>query len=94
MNLIFGPNGSGKSLIIEAIFKFLTKEKRPRGYDRVNEIPEGYLVFEIDGKEVKLERNQDIDDLFHLDIDHLTLKNLFFVKDSDLQIENDSDFYD
>lgn len=94
-NLIYGPNGSGKSLIIESIFKFLSG----RGCcfdeeDRIAEEPEGFVVIKKDEEEIKLERDQTIQEVFELNIEPTEIKNLFFVKDSELFFEDETGFYE
>lgn len=100
MELVYGPNESGKTLIVDAILKLLLG-KAARKYsdiDRVEEHPEGYIVMEIDGQQIKLERRDTLQSILIENpecnmIEADELRNIFVVRDSDLQIEQSSSFY-
>lgn len=95
INLIYGPNGSGKSLIIEVIYNFIAGENCFFDEeDRLEEQPEGFIVMIEGDEERKLERNQTLREVYNLNIDHTEIKNLFFIRDSDLWIDDNTDFYD
>lgn len=90
---IYGLNESGKTLVIDALLKELTG--LGIGWDtlldRVEETPEGYIVFEDEGQEIKLRENETL--ATHLTIEPDELRNIFVVRDADLQIADEDIFY-
>ena len=95
--LVHGPNERGKTLVIDAILKLLFKKDLKRkskhfgNIDRVTEEPEGFLVLEQDGQEIKLGRKESLSD--HVDIGPVDFRNLFVVRDSDSSIVEEKDYY-
>ncbi len=89
INVIYGSNESGKSLTMEFLLKKLAKKKiaKDRRIDRVQEEPEGFIVF-YDKEEIKLEQNQYLTDLLPLVKDEDICK-IFVMRDSDLNIPDD-----
>lgn len=93
-NLLFGYNEEGKTLTIDALVKLLLG-KSSRGFERINRVdeqPEGYLLVEKEGEE----------DIMFPDMGNLTritgltateLRNIFIIRDSDLSISREEDFY-
>ncbi|MEM3871000.1 MAG: AAA family ATPase [Nitrososphaeria archaeon] len=84
---IFGENESGKTLIVDCIIKMLSGGTRDLGQqiNRVEELPEGYLIIEDDGKETKLEKGKSLAD--YLSIEAEEIRNIFVVREADLKIE-------
>jgi len=91
---IYGPNESGKTLLIDALLKMLTGLGTGwhKSLDRVEETPEGYVVLEDDGKEIKLEKGETLADYLNIEPDEL--RNIFVIRDSDLRIDKESVFYE
>lgn len=90
---IHGPNESGKTLIIDALLKKLIglKVGWDKSLDRVGETPEGYIVLEDEGQEIKLGENETL--ATYLNIEPDELKNIFVVRDADLRIASEDVFY-
>jgi len=91
---IYGPNESGKTLLIDALLKMLTGLGTGwhKFLDRVEETPEGYIVLEDDGKEIKLEKGETLADYLNIEPDEL--RNIFVIRDADLRIDEESVFYE
>lgn len=91
---IFGGNESGKTLLVDALIKMLTG--KTTGWDavldRVEEVPEGFLVFEDNGDEFKLEKGNTLSDFLAISAEEL--RNIFVVRNSDLEIPRQIDFYE
>jgi DNA repair exonuclease SbcCD ATPase subunit len=87
---VFGPNEQGKTLLIDAILKMLFKNKLGRNaklfgnLERVDEQPEGFIVLDINGDDVKLERRKTLMDL--VDLTPVEFRNVFVVRDSELGV--------
>lgn len=94
-NLFYGPNEEGKTLTIDAILKMLFGKNAARYFDeikRVEENPEGYLVIGENGsKETVLPAGGSINELFGYSIAEFS--NIFIIRDSDLTINDEGDFY-
>ncbi|PNR94666.1 AAA family ATPase [Petrotoga sp. 9PWA.NaAc.5.4] len=87
-NLIWSKNEGGKTLTIEAIIKLLFKKgvKEFENLNRVEEVPEGYMILEsIDGKEHKLSNRGEFNEL--KEFTPTDFKNIFIVRNSDISIE-------
>ena len=69
----YGPNESGKTLFVDAVVKMLAGRTKglPDSLERVEEKPEGYLVLEDDGQEIKLEPGKTLSDHLGLTPDEL-----------------------
>ena len=93
-NLLFGKNEDGKTLTIDALVRFLLGKnvKDFEDINRVNENPEGYVVLEEDGgNEIKLPEKGDLTNF--ADLTPSECRNIFIIRDSDLSISSESDFY-
>lgn len=93
-NLFFGKNEDGKTLTIDAFVKLLLGKnmKEFQKINRVDEKPEGYIIIEDDkGKEIKLSRKKDLTKTVGLTTSEC--RNIFIIRDSDLSIAQESEFY-
>lgn len=91
---IYGPNESGKTLLIDALIKRLTGHQAPwhSNLNRVEGSPEGFIVLEEDGQEIKLEKEQTLAN--YIEINPEELRNIFVIRDADLRIEEEDIFYE
>jgi len=91
---VFGENETGKTLCVDALLKMLTGKGAgwDPSLDRVEETPEGFVVLEDDGEEIKLEKGETLAD--HLAIDARELRNIFVIRDADLRIPEEDVFYE
>lgn len=93
-NLFFGRNEEGKTLTIDALVKMLLK-KNIRDFahiNRVEENPEGYVIIENEEKEeIKLPEKGDLTKL--ADLTSSECRNIFIIRNSDLSISGESEFY-
>lgn len=89
LQLIYGLNESGKTLLVDAVLKLIIsgRAKDFQNIDRVDEQPEGYVVIENEGREIKLNGNECLDK--YLNIDSHDLRNVFVIRDSDLVIHQE-----
>jgi len=92
INVIYGSNESGKSLTMDFLLKKLSKKRmaKYKRMDRVQEEPEGFIVF-YDNEERKLEHNQCLTD-FLPSVKDEDICSIFVMKDSDLNIP-DNKYY-
>jgi uncharacterized protein YhaN len=96
LSLVYGPNEVGKTLLIDALLRLLFRKQlgRAKVFDnltRVTDPPEGYAVLEIDGEEVKIDRNNSLTK--HVSITPTDFRNIFVVRDSDLSILNQEEYF-
>ncbi len=92
-NLVYGPNEDGKTMTIDALLRLLFDKEALncfREAKRVAENPDGYLVIE-NGKERKLPEEGTLSDLY--DLNAREFSRIFVIRDSDLSINRESDFY-
>jgi len=91
---IYGDNESGKTLLVDALIKLLTGKSSgwDSSLDRVAEVPEGYLVLDDDGEEIKIDRNNDLTGYLPLNADEV--RNIFIIRNSDLDIPEEDRFYE
>lgn len=91
---IYGPNESGKTLIVEALMKMFAGGDAilPEDAKRVDEPPEGYVVVEDGGEERKVTVDEPLCD--HLGMDSDELMNTLVVRNTDLRIEEEDQFYE
>ena len=92
-SLFFGENEDGKTLTIDGLVKLLFKRNRKffERIERVNEDPEGYVIIEHEGREIKLPEKGDLTDI--TDINSQECRNIFVIRNSDLSIATESAFY-
>jgi exonuclease SbcC len=94
-NLFVGKNEDGKTLTIDALVKLLLgRNVRDFGriIDRVEESPEGYVVIEgDDGRDIKLPDKGDLTKIAAITASEC--RNIFIIRDSDLSIARESEFY-
>ncbi len=94
-NLLWGRNEAGKTLTIDALVKLLwgkrAREKEFSALQRVEEFPEGYLIAEKDSVAYKLPEQGDLAGLTGLTVSECA--NIFFIRNSDLSIARESEFY-
>jgi exonuclease SbcC len=92
--LFYGKNEDGKTLTIDALIKLLLGKKGKvfTTIDRVQEMPEGYLVLEEeDGSEIKLDKNTT--PALSTRLSPKEWKNVFIIRNSDLGIPSEGEFY-
>ena len=92
--MFYGKNESGKTLTIDALLKILTGKEIPqfKNINRVDEKPEGYIIVSDDkGKSIKLKGPKNISDL--IDLTFNEFNNIFIIRDSDLALYREEDFY-
>ncbi len=93
-NLFFGRNEEGKTLTIDALVKMLLRKNIGdfTHIDRVEENPEGYVIIENEEKEeIKLPEKGDLTKL--ADLTSSESRNIFIIRNSDLSIAAESEFY-
>jgi len=94
-NLFFGRNEEGKTLSIDALVKMLLR-RNIRDFvpdiNRVEENPEGYVIIENEeSEEIKLPEKGDLTKLASLTSSEC--RNIFIIRNSDLSIVGESEFY-
>lgn len=92
-NLLFGPNEDGKTLTIDALLRLLFAKEILSYFkeaQRVTENPEGYVVLE-NGQERKLPAGGLLSDFYPLSPREFS--RVFVIRDSDLAISGEGDFY-
>lgn len=93
-NLFYGKNESGKTLTIDALLKILSGREisQFQNINRVDEKPEGYIIIlDEHDKPIKLKVSKNISDL--IDLSFNEFNNLFVIRDSDLTLYQEEDFY-
>ena len=92
--VFYGPNESGKTLLLEAILQLLAPdiEAAIGAVSRVQESPSGFVVVEINGTERQLGNDDELTDFVAITPQHL--RNIFVIRDSDLALRNEHEFYD
>ncbi len=106
-NLFYAPNEKGKTLTIDALMRMFFKSGELRaikGVERVAENPEGYMLLEAENRggdknivpgnantTIKLPEAGAFNQLF--DISAFEFRNIFLIRDSDLSILKENEFY-
>jgi len=96
-NIFYGPNESGKTLTVDALIKLLLQASNKQlikdfeKIDRVDEKPEGFVVVEDNGKELKLPEKGKITELSKLSTSDF--RNIFIIRSSDLGMSKEFEFY-
>ena len=91
--LLYGLNEDGKTLTIESLLKMFFKKGR-NVFDRIERIeyePDGYVIVDYDGKEIRFPGKTDLAQVAGLD--PFDFRNTFVIKDSDLAIDKEDSFY-
>ena len=95
--VVYGTNERGKTLIIDALIKMLFRKEFSKlarhfgNIQRVTEAPEGFLVLESKGSQIKIEGDMSVTD--YLPVDAQAFRNIFIVRDSDIGIVEEAKFY-
>lgn len=92
-NLFCGPNEEGKTLVLEALVRLLFG-KTPRDFrcfERVGENPSGAVVIEDSGKDYEFPNEGSLSGLY--DISGEEFRNIFVIRNSDLAIVKEEEFY-
>jgi len=93
VHIIYGSNESGKTLLIDAVMKMLIGGKKfDSSLGRVEEFPSGYVLIEKDGEEFKLDSKESLEDIMEIGSDEL--RNIFCIRDADLRITKETEFYE
>ena len=94
IDVFYGPNESGKTLLVEALLQLLAPEVAGTvdGLDRVDEPPQGYVAVETADGERVFDGDDSLCD--REDVTPRHLRNVFVVRDSDLRIPEEHDYYD
>lgn len=93
-NVFYGENESGKTLTIDALIKILVGKSGSnfKQIDRIDEVPEGHItILEENGRRIKIKGKNRITDLIDLTFGEFC--NLFIIRNSDLSISKEKDFY-
>jgi DNA repair exonuclease SbcCD ATPase subunit len=92
--IVHGPNESGKTLVLEAMLKLLSPgigAEMP-AVSRVEDPPTGHVLLETSNGTEKLGIDTTLDDVST--ISPRQLRNVFVVRDSDLELDDEHGFYD
>ncbi len=95
LNLFYGKNESGKTLIVDALIRMLIDLPgiRNDGINRVKEKPIGYIdIIKDNGERETLKRDKKLTEI--LKISPSEFYNVFIIRDSDLSIHKEKEFYD
>lgn len=93
INVFYGPNESGKTLLLDAVLRLLLDDAAVsfKGIERIEEAPEGFILLETPAGEVKIGRGQRLKDFFPFS--SREFRNIFVIRDSDLYLEKEGEFY-
>jgi uncharacterized protein YhaN len=92
--LLYGRNEEGKTLTVEALVRLLLgkNSRHVRGIGRVDESPEGWAVLQKDATTtLKLPEDGDVATLSGIPAEQW--RNIFLIRNSDLQIEGEAALY-
>lgn len=93
-NLFYGKNESGKTLIIDALIKLFLGQNISQfeQINRVDEKPEGYVnLLDDNNQKIKLKGKKLLTNI--LDLSASEFCNLFIIRDSDLSMYKEENFY-
>ena len=94
--VVYGPNESGKTLLVEALLRSLTGDRRVAD-QRLDERPEGYVVLDGDGEESELAEGETLLDRYaeryNFELTPAEFRNMFVVRDGDLRVLDEPEFY-
>lgn len=93
LQVFYGPNESGKTLLIDAMLKLLLGKglKDFQNIDRVAGMPQGRVAMTIRGKEYIFDGKTLLEDV--TDISASDLRNIFVIRNKDLQISGQSEYF-
>ena len=92
IQVIWGLNEAGKTLAIDALLKLMLGRtiKEFEQIDRVDQFPEGYLLID-NGNEIKIDSTKTLSS--HIGIGAHDLRNTFIIRNSDLTINKEKEYY-
>ncbi len=93
LTVFSGPNEAGKTLYLEAILQLLepTVSEVMHPEPRVGHAPTGRVVLDVGGEQYVCDGERSISDATPIQPAHLS--TIFVVRDSDLQLPTDRDYY-
>ena len=93
LHVIFGPNESGKTLLIDATLKMMLGSplRDFEHIDRVPGLPAGRVVMQWQNRELVLDGKTTLSSETEIDPRHL--RNIFVVRNKDVQITNHRDYF-
>ena len=93
ISVISGPNEAGKTLYLEALLQLLEPDvadvMNPK--PRVSQTPTGRVVVEHNGEQYECDGNTSLCEITQIEPAHL--QSVFVVKDNDLQLPSDQEYY-
>ena len=94
IEVFFGPNESGKTLLLESVLKLFSPDIDTVFPDvsRVSQQPSGHIYVETTTTEEQLGGDRYLDDISDISVNHL--RNIFVVRDGDLELRDEHAFYD
>ncbi|WP_436930184.1 ATP-binding protein [Halosimplex halobium] len=94
--VVYGPNESGKTLLVEALLRSLTGDRRVAD-PRVDECPEGYVALDGDGDRLAFADGETLLDRYaeryNFELTPAEFRNVFVVRDGDLRVLDERAFY-
>lgn len=93
-SVLYGKNEYGKTLTIDALVKLTLQKGRTlfERIGRVDEEPDGYVIIDdLQGKSVKMPEKGDLTSLLELTPEQS--RNIFVIRNSDLSIAAETEFY-
>jgi energy-coupling factor transporter ATP-binding protein EcfA2 len=95
-HVVYGPNESGKTLLVEALLRSLTGDRRVAD-PRVDERPEGHVVLDGEGERHELVDGETLLDRYaeryNFELTPAEFRNVFVVRDGDLRVLDEPEFY-
>ncbi|WP_436908516.1 ATP-binding protein [Halosimplex marinum] len=94
--VVYGPNESGKTLLVEALLRSLTGDRRVAD-PRIDERPEGYVALDGDDERFELADDETLLDRYaeryNFEPTPAEFRNVFVVRDGDLRVLDERAFY-